>query len=142
MNIDEASPDAANSDGSKGGLKLSSAASEGEPAVELPEITMKFPLKKLVQFAKAHCLDSSVGIHLSEKGFLILQYNIKIYGELRFVVGAIREKSDDDDDDDVEDDDDDEVDDEEDDDDDDDDEEDVAPSATKSGQKRPRPSDE
>jgi len=71
------------------------AAAESSTGV-LQEIEMVFPLKKLVQFAKAHCLDANVGIHLDEKGFLILQYNIKIYGELRFVVAATREDGDDD----------------------------------------------
>ena len=71
----------------------------------LKEIEMVFPLKKLVQFAKAHCLDSNVGIHLDEKGFLILQYNIKIYGELRFVVMSTNLGDDDDEEDEEEEDD-------------------------------------
>jgi hypothetical protein len=37
---------------------------------DLPELEMTFPLKKLVTFAKAHCLDSNVGIHLGKKGAL------------------------------------------------------------------------
>lgn len=66
---------------------------------ELKEISMVFPLKKLVQFAKAHCLDQNVGIHLDEKGYLILQYKIKIYGDLRFVVLSTTQENDSDDDD-------------------------------------------
>lgn len=45
---------------------------------KLPELSFVFPLKKLVQFAKAHCLDPDVRIHLSEKGYLVLQYSIKV----------------------------------------------------------------
>jgi len=81
---------------------------EEASAGSLQEIEMVFPLKKLVQFTKAHCLDANVGIHLDEKGFLILQYNIKIYGELRFVVAATREDEDDQDESSLESDDDDE----------------------------------
>lgn len=71
----------------------------------LKPLELVFPLKKLVQFAKAQSLDDKVGIHLAEEGFLILQYKIKIYGDLRFLVGAKRDDDDDDEDDDDEDDD-------------------------------------
>jgi len=91
MNIDEASL----ASPQDGGLKLNDDGNaKSDNTVTLQEIEMVFPLKKLVQFAKAHCLDSNVGIHLDEKGFLILQYNIKIYGELRFVVAATRDDND------------------------------------------------
>jgi hypothetical protein len=94
MNIDEGSPALGPDVKESGGLKL---AQTGDTSVSLQEIEMVFPLKKLVQFAKAHCLDSNVCIHLDEKGYLILQYNIKIYGELRFVVASTRDDNDDDD---------------------------------------------
>lgn len=73
-----------------------------EDAPELPELEMTFPLKKMVHFAKAHCLDEKVAIHLDARGFLILQYKIKIYGELRFVVMAIHDDDEDEDDDEFE----------------------------------------
>ncbi len=57
----------------------------------LEELELCFPLKKLVHFTKAHCLDDKVALHLNPRGFLILQYNIKIYGELRFVIMATAE---------------------------------------------------
>lgn len=72
---------------------------EASSGGDLEDIEMTFPLKKLVNFAKAHCLDDKVAIHLDSRGFLILQYKIKIYGELRFVVMAINDDDDDDDDD-------------------------------------------
>lgn len=119
MNIDEA----IGGGGTTATNALKLKRDEPDEKVVLQEIEMVFPLKKLVQFAKAHCLDSNVGIHLDEKGFLILQYDIKIYGELRFVVAATR-----DDDDDAYDDDD-------------DDDEDSS-SSDAQGKKRPRPRSE
>jgi len=97
MNIDESSltnPEDGPIPAEGGGLKLEVPDNGTKSSVTLQEIEMVFPLKKLVQFAKAHCLDSNVGIHLDEKGYLILQYNIKIYGELRFVVAATRDEND------------------------------------------------
>ena len=84
MNIDEASNTA--------------NVNPGSAPPELEEIEMSFPLKKLVHFAKAQCLDDKVAIHLDKRGFLILQYKIKIYGELRFVVMSINEEEDENDD--------------------------------------------
>lgn len=69
----------------------------GTAQVKLEEIEMSFPLKKLVHFAKAACLDDKVALHLDKRGFLILQYKIKIYGELQFVIQAINDEEDDDD---------------------------------------------
>jgi hypothetical protein len=56
---------------------------------ELEEIELVFDLKKLTTFAKAKCLDQNVGIHLDERNFLVLQYNVDIYGVVRFVVKSM-----------------------------------------------------
>jgi hypothetical protein len=63
---------------------------------QLEELDLCFPLKKLVHFTKAHCLDDKVALHLNSRGFLVLQYHIKIYGELRFVIMATAEDEEDD----------------------------------------------
>lgn len=57
-----------------------------QSAHKLPEVSHVFQLKKLVQFAKAKSLDHNVSIHLDPEGFLVLQYKIKIYGDLKFIV--------------------------------------------------------
>lgn len=56
---------------------------------ELQEMELVFNLKLLVQFARAKCLDDKVGIHLDERKFLVLQYNVDIYGVVRFVVKSL-----------------------------------------------------
>lgn len=61
---------------------------------ELQEMELVFNLKLLVQFAKAKCLDDKVGIHLDERKFLVLQYNVDIYGVVRFVVKSILDEED------------------------------------------------
>lgn len=69
-----------------------------EPVVE---IEMTFPLKRLVQFAKAQILDDNVSIYLDKRTrrFLILQYNIKTLGELQFLIMSVNDEEDDDDED-------------------------------------------
>lgn len=81
--------------------KKGAKRTEPPPKCEIEEIEMMFPLKRLVQFAKAQILDDNVSIYLDKrtKRFLILQYNIKTLGELQFLIMSVNEDNDEDDED-------------------------------------------
>lgn len=77
-------------------INIDEDAASAKTSNPLEEISLCFPLKKLVQFAKAYVLDEKVAIHLKKEGLLILQYKIKIYGELQFLIMSTNDDDDED----------------------------------------------